>query len=142
MNQGTRHQPKRGSVVEVWIKQARDRYAMVGARSAYLALDELLTDYQQYADKGLSLLQNQNPGPDDRRDKRGRSRPIGASDENIIKAYTEEQLSQAQCAARFRIHTRTVARILERNNVAARPTGRRPGTKNAKKGKTDGLEDA
>lgn len=67
---GTAHQPVRGSDIDTWIKAARDVIhpkAGLGDQGAWWALDDLLNDYRLRADTGATLTADPadlGPNPD------------------------------------------------------------------------------
>jgi hypothetical protein len=66
MRQDPRHQPRRGSDVELWLKSHRDEYERwgVGISSfAWYAIDMVLDDYRLRADTGSTLTA---PAPEEK----------------------------------------------------------------------------
>lgn len=53
-------EPRRGDVVEAWIKRARDDFQKEAApgATAWHVLDDLLNDYREHADTGTPLSEN------------------------------------------------------------------------------------
>lgn len=49
------HLPFRGSDVEAWLKDHRERCLLYGDRQGYLLLDSMVDDYRLRADMGRSL---------------------------------------------------------------------------------------
>ena len=59
------------------------------------------------------------------RDRRRRRQRIRIDEQALITAYRDRQLTIAQCAEEFATSPSTVRRILRRNDIPARPPGRR-----------------